>query len=132
MVTPRQRPPCSAIRRFDGPEETTAPTVTTDNNGNLSDARTRLAAAAPHSHAANEALADIEHLGAQIRRGELATYPGDLRCALSLGGLADLTYRDESVDDVRVALRAYGQWLIQVAALWLVLAGIGQPTANGG
>jgi hypothetical protein len=26
-----------------------------------------------------------------------------------------LTYRDESVDDVRAALRAYGQWLIQVA-----------------
>jgi hypothetical protein len=41
--------------------------------------------------------------------------PRDLRCALSLGGLADLTYRDESVDDVRAALRAYGQWLIQVA-----------------
>jgi hypothetical protein len=36
------------------------PTVTTDNNGNLSDARARLAAAHPHSHAANEALADIE------------------------------------------------------------------------
>jgi hypothetical protein len=48
------------------------------------------------------------------RRGELATYPGDLQCALSLGGLADLTHRDEPVDDVRAALRAYGQWLIQV------------------
>jgi hypothetical protein len=90
-------------------------TVTTsDNNGTLSDARARLAAAHPHSHAANEALADIEHFDAQIRRGQLATYPGDLRCALSLG-LADLAYRDESVDDVRAALRAYGQWLIQVA-----------------
>jgi hypothetical protein len=86
-----------------------------DNNGNLSDVRTRLAAAHPRSHAANEALADIEHLDAQIRRGELATYPGDLRCALSLGGPADLAYRDESVDDVRAALRAHGQWLIQVA-----------------
>jgi hypothetical protein len=61
------------------------------------------------------ALADIEHVDGQIRRGELATYPGDLRCALSLGGLADLTYPDESIADVRAALRAYGQWLIQVA-----------------
>jgi hypothetical protein len=90
-------------------------TVTTTDDSNLSDARARLAAAEPHSHAANEALADMEHFDAQIRRGALATYPGDLRCALSLGGLADLTYRDESVDDVRAALRAYGQWLIQVA-----------------
>jgi hypothetical protein len=89
--------------------------VTTDNNGNMSAARARLAAAQPHSHTANEALADIEHLDAQIRRGELAAYPGDLRRALALGGLADLTCRDESVDDVRAALRAYGQWLIQVA-----------------
>jgi hypothetical protein len=87
---------------------------TSDNNGNLSDARIRLAAAHPHSHAANEALADIEHFDAQIRRGELATYPGDLHCALSLGGLAHLTYRDECVDDVRAALRAHGQWLIQI------------------
>ena len=72
------------------------PTVTTsDNNGNLSDARARLAAAHPHSHAANQALADVEHFDAQVRRGELATYPGVLHCALSLG-LADLTYRDES------------------------------------
>jgi hypothetical protein len=86
-----------------------------ENNGNLSYARTRLAAAHPHSHAANEALADIEHFDAQARRGELATYPGDLRCALSLGGLADLTHRDEPVGDVRAALRAYGQWLIRVA-----------------
>jgi hypothetical protein len=89
--------------------------TTSDNNDNLSDARTRLTAAAPHSDAANEALADIEHVDPQIRRGELATYPGDLRCALSLGGLADVTYRDESVDDVGAALRAYGQWLIEVA-----------------
>jgi hypothetical protein len=84
------------------------PTVTTSDNGNLSDARTRLAAAHPHSRAANEALADVEHFDAQIRRGVLATYPGDLHCALSLGGLADLTYRDESTDDVRAALRADG------------------------
>ena len=92
------------------------PTVTASgNHGNLSDARTRLAAAHPYSRAANEALADVGHVDAQVRRGELATYPGDLRCALSLGGLADLAYRDESVDDVRAALRAYGQWLIQVA-----------------
>ena len=98
------------------PEETIQQTVTTsDTNGSLSDARARLAAAHPHSHAANEALADVEHFDAQIRCGVLATYPGDLRCAPSLGGLADLTYRDEPVDDVRAALRAYGQWLIQVA-----------------
>jgi hypothetical protein len=42
-------------------------------------------------------------------------HPGDLRCALSLGGLADLAFTRESVDDVRAALRAYGQWVIQVA-----------------
>jgi hypothetical protein len=30
-----------------------------------------------------------------------------LRTALSLGGLVDLIYRDESIDDVRAALRAY-------------------------
>jgi hypothetical protein len=63
----------------------------------------------------DQALADIEHFDGQIRRGELATHPGDLRCALSLGGLADLAFTRESVDDVRAALRAYGQWLIQVA-----------------
>jgi hypothetical protein len=117
MVTLLAKRPSQLYRPpFQRPEETTVPTVTASgNNGNLSDARARLAAAHPYSRAANEALADVEHFDAQIRRGELTTNPGDLRCALSLGGLADLTYRDESVDDVRAALRAYGQWLIQVA-----------------
>jgi hypothetical protein len=89
--------------------------IFTTDDSNLSDARVRLAAAEPNSHAANEALVDVEHFDEQIRRGELATYIGDVRCALSLGGLADLAYTRESVDDVRAALRAYGQWLIQVA-----------------
>jgi hypothetical protein len=46
-----------------------------DNDGNLSDARIRHAAAHPHNHAAGEALADVEHFDARIRRGELAAYP---------------------------------------------------------
>jgi hypothetical protein len=42
-------------------------------------------------------------------------HPANVPCALSLGGLADLAFTRESVDDVRAAPRAYGRWLIQVA-----------------
>jgi hypothetical protein len=71
--------------------------------------------AVPPPTTANKAIADIERFDPQIRCGVLATYPSDLRTALSLGGLVDLTYRDESIDDVRTALHAYGQRLLQVA-----------------
>jgi hypothetical protein len=86
--------------------------------GDLQNARMRLAVADPGSTTANN--------GQQSPRRHRALRPADpLRCPRHLprrpahrvvGGRAvDLTYRDESIDDVRAALRAYGQGLLQVA-----------------
>ena len=64
---------------------------------------------------ANHALCDLAMFDEQIKRGQLATFAGELHTHLSLSGLSNATFTGEDVDDVRDALRAYGQWLIQVA-----------------
>lgn len=84
---------------------------------NVAAAREGLAVDAPHSRQVNHHLVDLVMFDKQIKRGELATFAGELRGALSLGGLQQIAYTTESVDEVRAALRAYGQWLIQVADL---------------
>jgi hypothetical protein len=72
---------------------------------------------AEHSHdrQANHALCDLESFDKLIRRGQLATAAGSLSSSLFLGGLKDAAFSGETVDDVRAAIRAYGEWLILVA-----------------
>src|SRR5262249_54713823 len=82
---------------------------------NVTEARMLLATAEPRSRAVNNALCDIKHFDKAVGRGALATFAGELDTALAFGGLADVKYSRETVDDVRAALRAYGEWLIQVA-----------------
>lgn len=81
----------------------------------LAGAQARLADAKPHTRDANDALSDVAHFGTDIRRGALAAYPGEIETALSLGGLARITWQNETTDQLRAAIRAYGQWLIDVA-----------------
>lgn len=64
---------------------------------------------------ANGFLCDLLMFDDKIRRGEMATALGGLQLALSLGGLPSVAYSGETADDVREALRAYGQWLLLVA-----------------
>lgn len=82
---------------------------------NLAAARTVLATAEPRTRVINDALCDIDHFDEQVRRGSLATFAGELRTALALGGLETVAYRRETVDELRAAIRAYGEWLIAVA-----------------
>ena len=84
---------------------------------NVTAAREALATGTPRTRDINHALCDLNTFDPAIKRGELATFAGKLDTALSLGGLQQVAYSTESVDDVRAALRAYGEWLIQVADL---------------
>lgn len=68
-----------------------------------------------HTQAMNHVLADMHHFDATIRRGELATSCGELRSAITFGGLARLAFHGETEQDVRTAVKAYAEWLLKVA-----------------
>lgn len=75
---------------------------------------------ASRTREASDQLADRMHFAAtrepELDRGYLLTTPGTVAQGLTFG-LNDLVYSGttDSVDNVRAALRAYGQFLLEVA-----------------
>lgn len=82
---------------------------------NVEDARAVLAGGETRTTPASYALCDVARFDPQIARGRTAVIVGDLDLHLTLGGLAQIAYANETTEQVRAALKAYGEWLIQVA-----------------
>jgi hypothetical protein len=82
---------------------------------NVENAREGIKTTDCRTRAMNSHLVDLGMFDRDIQLGQRVTFAGQLDTALSLSGLEDLTCDRESVDDVRRALKAYGEFLITVA-----------------
>ena len=70
---------------------------------------------APRSREASYVLADELHFSRVLRRGALLMFPGELGNALSFG-LTEATFGEgESTEELRTALKTFGEWLVRVA-----------------
>jgi hypothetical protein len=86
---------------------------------NVTKARAGLAKLNEATREGNGFLCDVAMFDPQVKTGALIASGGRLDLALSLGGLRTAGFDGMPVDEIREALRAYGEWIKQVADLAL-------------